>query len=524
MRKLPDFLQRLFTNDGWLFFLSNLLLWSAFLTISIAVLRYVSRRVDSRFAKTYRLFAAILLATGLAYLLDSISLWWPAYQLSAVVRLIAGIISWVTVVHLIRFIPTAEALRTHAELEKEVRERQKFEEELRVINRHLNTAQEIARIGHWEWDVASNKVVWSPGLYQVYGLAQGTQLSYETYLEQIHPDDRTFVSNNIQQAFVEKAFPDFTHRIITASGEEKVIHSRGEVITDGNGEVIKMIGTGQDITEQQRIQQKTLERTRELETTNAELQKFAFVASHDLQEPLRKITTFASLLEKEAAGSQLESGKVYIDKIVQSATRMQRLIEDILQFSSLKAAKEDYKRTDLNAVIAQVLSDMEDKLLAGATAISTDQLPVIEAIPSQMEQLFLNLLSNAIKFRRENAPSRVAIRSKLLKAADLTSYHWIDKANVSQPGYSYNWTREQFLEIRIIDNGIGFGEEHAEKIFEIFQRLHGSSIYQGTGIGLAICKKIVDNHHGMISAKGQPGEGATFTIILPVSQKNFFVE
>jgi PAS domain S-box-containing protein len=539
MDQVLEFFQKLFdTSDwqprwqseawtsfhGWLYILSDLLIWSAFFLISIAVFRYVSRRIDSRFKKTYLLFAALILACGLVHLSDNISFWFPAYRLNALIRFITGVISWVTVFHLMRFIPTTTSLRTHADLEREVKERKRVEEELKIINQHLNVAQGIARIGHWEWDVPANKVTWSRGMYNVYGLKEGTELSYETYLERIHPEDREFVNEKIQQAYQTKSFPDFTHRIETPDGEERIIRSRGNVITDGEGQIVKMIGTGQDITDQQIAQQKIVERTHELENTNAELQKFAYVASHDLQEPLRKIMTFASLLEKEAAGNLSEAGKMYTEKIVQSSGRMQRLIDDILQFSSLKASKTDYEETDLNLVVKQVLSDMEVKLESTSAVIEVDELPVVEAIPSQIGQLFQNLVSNALKFRKDDTVPHVQIRSEILNADQLANYSWIDKKNLTRAGYSYNWSREQFVQLDVKDNGIGFDEPYAEKIFEIFQRLHTVRVYEGTGIGLAICKKIVDNHHGTISAEGKPGEGATFTIILPLSQKNFFVE
>lgn len=509
---------------GWLYIISDLLIWSAYFAIPLAILKYISKRGDAKFVRAYFLFAAFILACGSTHLLDAITFWFPAYRLNALVRLVTGIVSWVTVFHIIRIMPVASSLRTHAELEKEIAEKEKAEESLRWSNTQLNVAQEIARIGHWEWDVQANKVVWSRGLHSIYGVKDGVGLSYEKYLDRIHPDDKDFVNDKIQQAYQTKVFPDFIHRIRTPEGVEKIIHSRGEIITNEAGQVVKMIGTGQDITEQQKVQQRMVERTHELENTNAELQKFAYVASHDLQEPLRKIMTFASLLEREATKDISGSGKMYLEKIVQSAGRMQRLIDDILQFSSLKASKNDYQLTDLNLIIKQVLSDMEVKIEDTKASIQVDKLPIIEAISSQMGQLFQNLLSNALKFRKETGAPLVQIKSSLLPAEQLTNYGWTDKANISGAGYSYNWSREQFVRIEIKDNGIGFDESYAEKIFEIFQRLHTSRVYEGTGIGLAICKKIVDNHRGMIAAEGKPGNGASFTIILPLSQKNFFVE
>ena len=536
MNQILDFFRKLFdTSDwpprwhcgnwtdfhGWLYIISDLLIWSAYFAIPLAILKYVSKRVDAKFIRAYFLFAAFILACGSTHLLDAITFWFPAYRLNALVRFITGVVSWVTVFHIIRILPVASSLRSHAELEKEISDRQKAEENLKVANTQLNIAQEIARLGHWEWDIPANTVTWSREMYKIFDMAPVGTLSYESYLGKLHPEDREFVHNTIQQTYADKKFTDFTHRITTGKGVEKIIQAKGEVIVNEKGEPVKMIGTAQDITEQQKAQQQLLERTHELEITNAELQKFAYIASHDLQEPLRKIMTFTSLLEKEAGNHISDAGRVYMEKIVQSSGRMQRLIEDILRFSSLQATKEDYKTTDLNIVLEQVLSDIEVKMDSTGAIIKTEVLPSIEAIPYQMGQLFQNLLSNALKFKKEAVDVQIEITGTIITASDLNQYAWIDDKALSRAAYSYNWSREPFARIVVKDNGIGFNESYAEKIFEIFQRLHSANVYEGTGIGLAICKKIVDNHHGSIHAEGKPGEGAMFTIILPVSQKSF---
>jgi len=510
---------------GWFYIISDLLIWSAYFAIPLTILRYISNRLDAKFTRAYFLFAAFILACGSTHLLDAVTFWFPAYRLNALVRFITGVISWVTVFHLIRIMPEAAKLRTHAEMEKEISERRRVEEELKTANTQLNIAQEIARIGHWEWDVAKNKISWSHELYKIFGLEPGTALDYDAYLQYLHEDDKGFVNEAIQQAFTTRHFPNFTHRINTPAGVEKILQARGEVVTDPDGEVIKMIGTAQDVTEQQKGEQQLIERTNELENMNAELQKFAYVASHDLQEPLRKIMTFASLLEKETANQLSNDGKMYMEKIVQSSGRMQRLIDDILQFSSLTASKSDYQKIDLNMIVGQVLSDMEVIISQTSAVIVTDDLPTIEAIPFQMGQLFQNILSNALKFKRPGEVPQINISARLLSSEQLTEkYAWIDEKYRTAGGLSYNWSREQFVRIVVADNGIGFNEAYADKIFEIFQRLHPAKTYDGTGIGLAICKKIVDNHHGTITAQSKPGEGASFEVILPLSQKNFLTQ
>lgn len=539
MEQILDFFRKLFdTNDwpprwhcgnwtdfhGWLYIISDLLIWSAYFAIPLTILKYVAKKVDAKFMRAYFLFAAFILACGSTHLLDAIAFWFPAYRLNALVRLITGVISWVTVFHIIKILPVASSLRTHAELEKEIGERKNVEEELKVSNNQLNIAQEIARIGHWEWDVGANKISWSRELFKIYDVSPTAELSYEKYLEHLHPDDKDFVHTTIQEAFITKNFPDFTHRLQSGGGVEKIIQSKGEIITNERGEVLKMIGTAQDITEQQKIQQQMIERTQDLENSNAELQKFAYVASHDLQEPLRKIMTFASLLEKEVNDSMSEAGKIYMEKVVQSSGRMQRLIDDILRFSSLQATKEDYQTTDLNLIVTQVLSDIEVKIENAGATINIEPLPMIEAIPYQMGQLFQNLITNSLKFKKAEGDVQIEITTSFLSAEEVKNYGWAEETKLPVAGYNYNRNPEGFVKIVVKDNGIGFNETYTAKIFEIFQRLHSTKTYEGTGIGLAICKKIVDNHHGTINAESKPGEGAAFTIILPVSQKSFLRE
>lgn len=536
MNQILEFFQKLFdTSDwpprwhcgnwtefhGWLYIVSDLLIWSAYFAIPLAILKYITRRIDAKFVRAYFLFAAFILACGSTHLLDAVTFWFPAYRLNALVRFATGVISWVTVFHIIKILPTATSLPTHAQLENEIAERKKVEKELKIANDQLNVAQEIARIGHWEWSPQENRILWSKELHAIFQKPVDGALSYNDYLTHIHPEDKEFVNSRIQQAFEEKTFPSFTHRIKLPNGEEKIIQAKGEVLTDGAGTVTKMIGTAQDITDLQKTERQLLERTNQLESSNNELQKFAYVASHDLREPLRKIMTFASLLDKEAGEGLSERGKTYMHKIVQASDRMQSLIDDILQFSSLRTAKQEFQRTDLNAVLQQVLSDIEVQISTAGAVVEAGPLPLVDAIPSQMGQLFQNLLSNAVKFRHPDRAPKVTVKSRFASADELKNYGWLDSAAKAGADYTYNWSREQFVEIEVRDNGIGFDAGHAQKIFEIFQRLHGTAAYEGTGIGLAICKKIVESHHGTITAQGAPGEGAAFTIVLPVSQKNF---
>ncbi len=243
-----------------------------------------------------------------------------------------------------------------------------------------------------------------------------------------------------------------------------------------------------------------------LNNTNKELEQFAYVASHDLQEPLRKISTFSDrLLTKYYHQLPEEAGQL-IDRMVAAVGRMRVLINDLLSFSRAgRITPESFVRVDLNTILQDVTGDLDVSLQEKNGAILYDKLPVIEGSDTGLHQLFQNLLSNSIKFAHPDRPLEIRIRRELLsgKAAGLVN--------------EKKWD-DTYCRISISDNGIGFDQVYADRIFLIFQRLHGVSEYKGTGIGLAICKKIVDSHNGLISAFGVAGEGSTFIIVLPVKQ------
>jgi len=254
--------------------------------------------------------------------------------------------------------------------------------------------------------------------------------------------------------------------------------------------------------------------------SNQELSHFAYIASHDLQEPLRKISVFTGLLETESKEVISEKGKMYMEKIIKSSLRMQQLIEDILQLSRLSTIPEQFSSVNLNNIIAQAVSDFEVKLTRSNARINSQELPIIEANALEMGQLFQNLFSNSIKFN--NKSPEINISWEIINGSKMPEKYW---ATVSYKFTEANnrqyIEQEKFCRIYFKDNGIGFEEQYLERIFIIFQRLNSKNLYEGSGIGLAVCSKIVSNHHGSITATSIPDEGSTFIITLPVSQSNF---
>jgi PAS domain S-box-containing protein len=267
-----------------------------------------------------------------------------------------------------------------------------------------------------------------------------------------------------------------------------------------------------DITERRKSEEALAQKADELARSNAELEQFAFVASHDLQEPLRKIQAFGDRLKTKCEKVDLGEGRDYLERMQNAAARMQTLINDLLAFSRVIRSSQPFVPVDLGAVTKEVLNDLEVRIEKGKATVEVGELPTIDADPMQVRQLMQNLLSNALKFQPPDAKPVVKITGRVVPAPP-----WNQPApgENGKPAADYST-----CELSVQDNGIGFEEKYLEKIFAVFQRLHGRTEYEGTGVGLAVCRRIVDRHGGNITAKSELGKGATFIVTLPVKQTN----
>jgi two-component system, chemotaxis family, CheB/CheR fusion protein len=304
-------------------------------------------------------------------------------------------------------------------------------------------------------------------------------------------------------------------RLRRHDGEYRWIASRGEPRYMPDGTFEGFIGSCTDINDTKMnsviLEQRIAERTKalneaviQLEKSNLELAQFAYVVTHDLQEPLRKVKTFTDRLMVKASRKLAEDENSYLQKIKNSADRMSGLIKDVLNYSILTRSAEPYIQTDLNQIIKHVLSDFELLITQKKAIINLEELPVIEAVHLQMNQLFNNLIGNSLKFTSQEVRPVIKISASEVSHEDKIKFHLI--------------RNKEYVRLSFADNGIGFNQEYAEQIFEIFQRLNGRDEYPGTGIGLALCKKIIVNHQGTIHAESISGQGATFHIILPKKQ------
>jgi two-component system sensor kinase FixL len=252
-----------------------------------------------------------------------------------------------------------------------------------------------------------------------------------------------------------------------------------------------------DVTERKRFE-------RALQEKNRELENFAAVASHDLQEPLRKIETFADRLHARATPGLDERSQDDLNRMLSAAARMRILINDLLSFARISTKAHPFVPVDLAEVARAAVSDLEERIQRTGGRVEVGQLPAVEAEPTQMRQLFLNLVGNGLKFHRAEEPPLVRIHSRRLSQSP-------SRAD-GQPPFPV------WYELLVEDNGIGFDEKYLDRIFEVFQRLHGRGEYEGTGMGLAICRKIVEHHGGTITARSAPGRGAAFIVALPGTQ------
>jgi signal transduction histidine kinase len=279
-----------------------------------------------------------------------------------------------------------------------------------------------------------------------------------------------------------------------------------------DGKIVKWVGTFTDIAHQKQaneiLEQRVEERTQELqemnqalEASNHELQQFASVASHDLKEPLRKIQLFGTILRDRHLGGNPDALQ-YMERVVSSSERMTRLINDLLRYSRL-SADNTFEPVDVNATITEILSDLELSVQDTQASITVDQIPVLPAIPGQLRQALQNIISNALKFTRAGISPVIQVKGERVAKKEFES-------EIAAEG--------AYCRITISDNGIGFNELYLHKIFNLFQRLHSNDAYEGTGIGLAIAKKVVEKHQGIISAHSMENEGATFVMVLPMEQ------
>lgn len=405
----------------------------------------------------------------------------------------------------------------------------RIESTLEKNYKQLQEAQRIGHIGNWEWNIKNNIITLSDELYNIYGLdTNNSVFKYEMILSMVHHEDKHIIDDSLEIALKDHKPFNYEFRICRPDGNIRVISCHGEVTTDFAGHPVKIICVEQDITERKKIENSLEEAKNELEMrvekrteelkseleerkraeeelrkseeklkvlikelkrSNEELQQFAYVSSHDLQEPLRTITSFTQLLERRYKDKLDDDADEFIEYIVEATKRMQNLINDLLDYSRVATRGKEFELTNTNEILKDTISNLHATINENNAEITYDELPKIMGDSGQLLQLFQNLIGNAIKFRKPDEPPKIYILAR--------------KEN------------NEYL-FSITDNGIGMEPQYAERIFIIFQRLHTREKYGGTGIGLAIAKRIVERHGGKIWVESTFGKGSTFYFTIPI--------
>ncbi|WP_428661058.1 ATP-binding protein [Runella sp.] len=406
----------------------------------------------------------------------------------------------------------------------DVTEKAEARKKIEDTEERLRIAVEATDLGTFEANLKTGKLDASKRFLEIFDFAEEAPADHVKFIKRIHPNDLD-IRQKAHALSYKTGILNYEFRVVHRDQSLHWVKVKGKVEFDDQKEPARILGTVLDVTEEKQSRQLIEEsenrlrmlagsleimvedRTQELvtinnqlEKTNTELAQFAYVASHDLQEPLRKIQTLASRIAEIEKDNLTEKGSDYFRRMQTAATRMQQLILDLLVYSRTNTSEKHFEPVNLNVLLQSVKDHLNEQIEQKQAIIQSSFLPVLEVIPFQFEQLFTNLISNSLKFLKPDTPLQITVTYQRLHGIP------IQKAS---PHVEYHL-------ITFSDNGIGFDPQFSERIFQVFQRLHSKDAYEGTGIGLAICKKIIENHHGFITATSEPGKGATFFMYLPV--------
>lgn len=522
-------------EHGWLYIGSDLAIWVAYFAIPFILgFFYLRQKDEIPFRLVFLLFIGFIVACGLTHLIDAIIFWWPAYKLSAMLRFGTALISWTTVIALVKVLPEAKELKGVKYLQNEVDDRtselkttnEKLEErieaeiKLKEINAGLvdkisaqndelvkkneslkrlhdlfESVQSAAEIGIWEINLNNNSVYWSDAVYKIHEVEIGTPISLEQGINFYHPDYRQTIEQAVSKAINDGTGWDLELILITKSNNEIWVRAKGmPIVVDGKTVLLR--GLFQDITNKillekrkqainELLEKKVKQRTIELESINKELNAFSYSVSHDLRSPLRSISGFSQALKEDYFDKLDDGGKNYLERISNAAIRMGRLIDDLLDLSRISRKDIVNEEVDLSKLCHEIINEKNQD--------TNYQFKVQEnMIASGDAKLFRimleNLIDNAIKYSSKVSNPLIEVGENELESCCHTFF--------------------------VKDNGAGFNPEYADKLFGAFQRLHTVDEFEGIGIGLATVKRIISKHGGQVWAESQVNEGATFYFTL----------
>lgn len=370
----------------------------------------------------------------------------------------------------------------------DITEPKKRRDEINRLSERLQIATQSGHIGIWDWDVINDVLTWDDTMYALYGISADTHSGdYKAWIQSLHPDDAAQAQDELQEALKGNSLYDTHFRVRWPDHSIHYIRAFAHVIRNAEGRPIRMTGVNVDITDQKHTERVLLQQRAKLARSNTELQRFAYVASHDLQEPLRMISSFIQLLATEYHGRLDADAHEYIDYVVDGAARMRTLIDGLLEYSQLGNIEKTLKPTDCEDLLNEALLNLGEAIADKQAMVTHDPLPTVLADGNRLAQVFQNLISNGLKFCGPQSPI-------------------IHVGAVRQ---------EEAWQFSVTDNGIGIEAAYHEQIFDMFQRLNQKSEYPGSGIGLSICHKIIGHHRGKIWVDSEFGAGSTFYFTIP---------
>jgi PAS domain S-box-containing protein len=355
----------------------------------------------------------------------------------------------------------------------------------------LKLSQKLANIGSWDRNIVKNRIRWSETVKHIFGFAENAAPEfYDVFLQIIHPEDRDLVINSVNSCIEQKKDYEIEYRITTAKGTMRWVYETGNVLFNKKGKPIRMLGMVRDITERKITEMKSIKHLAEVERSNEDLNDFAAIVSHDLREPLMTIAAFLQLINKKYGDKLDKKGMDYLLRSINSAKRLHEMIDDLLSYARIATERKTFSVCNANDILNNAVENLYTKIKESDARITYETLPHIIADKLQIERIFQNLIGNSLKFCDNKEP--------------LIHVAWKE-----QDGYH---------EFSVKDNGIGIEQQYHERIFNIFTRLHGREDYDGSGIGLAACGKIIERHGGRIWLESGPGKGTIFYFTLPINQ------
>ncbi|HEY9661174.1 MAG TPA: ATP-binding protein [Allocoleopsis sp.] len=387
-----------------------------------------------------------------------------------------------------------------------ITEHQQVETALRESERKLLFHLRQTPLAVIEWNLEFRVLEWNAAAEQIFGYSRREALGQPVTALVLPKGARDEIHQIWQRLIQFKTSISIAKQNVTGDGRSIICEWHNTPLIDEVGNVISVVSLVNDITHRKRTEAELRRFAAQLKQSNQALQEFAAVASHDLQEPLRKIQAFGDRLKTTCAESLSPEGQDYLQRMQHASQRMQSLIKGLLAFSRITTQAKPFIPVNLNELLREVLSDLEIRIQQANAVIEVGDLPTLDADPLQMSQLLQNLIGNALKFHRPNLPPHIQIQAEILTG--------LESSRFPAPVTPLQ------CQICVTDNGIGFDQKYLDRVFMLFHRLHDRTTYEGSGMGLAICRKIVERHNGQITAHSTPGVGSTFIVNLPMKQDN----